>query len=212
MLERRKAKRTKVAIPVSVRLIGIGGRHPAIKTITTDVSPLGIAMVLPVILHNGVFFVKGDRSINLIRYLVQREKGVELTIDLPSGDKIKAKGRISWYDLGTGDEKATHYLRCGIEFRETAPSQRRIWEQFTREAARGHGRSWQGIQFASAIAFAFGVIIFMIGYLTASGAVAMVGVLLSSFALITFVISWWQYRSHMLLKKDKGLRVGHITS
>jgi hypothetical protein len=88
MFNRRKSSRVDISLPLRIKLLGVSKQPPIIKTVTRNITPLGISMELPVSLTNGVFFIqRGEPSVNLIRYLIQKDKEVELEITLPPQDE-----------------------------------------------------------------------------------------------------------------------------
>ena len=81
MFYRRKSKRFETAVPMRLMLLGMSKHPPAIETVTTNISPVGISMKLQVTLSEGVFNVhNGEKSVNLIPYLVWEKKEVSLEI------------------------------------------------------------------------------------------------------------------------------------
>jgi hypothetical protein len=205
MFNRRKAKRVEIALPLRIKLLGVSKQPPTIKTVTRNITPLGISMELPVTLMNGVFFIqKGESSVNLLRYLIRKDKEVELEITLPPQDeKCKARGRVIWYNFGSREGDASYYFGAGILLKEMAVEEKKKWEVFARNSAFEIGKLWQHIQLMSALTFLAGIIIFLGGYYGSLTRIAKSGVLLSFIALIGFVIAWWQHRSSMHLKKHK---------
>jgi hypothetical protein len=205
MFNRRKTKRVEIALPLRIRLLGVGNQPPTIKTATRNISPLGISLELPVILTNGVFYIKkAESSVNLIRYLIQKEKEVELEIKLPPNDeKFKARGRIIWYNFGSREGDTSYYFEAGILLKEMATEVRKKWEVFARNSALEIGKVWHRIQIMSAATFVAGIIIFLAGCYSDLTILAKSGVLLSFIALIGFVLAWLQHRSSMHLKKHK---------
>jgi hypothetical protein len=205
MFNRRKTKRVEIALPLRIRLLGVGNQPPTIKTATRNISPLGISLELPVILTNGVFYIKkAESSVNLIRYLIQKEKEVELEITLPPHDeKLKTKGKVIWYNFGSREGDAAYYFGAGILLKEMTTEARKKWEVFARDSALEIGKVWHRIQIVSASTFVAGIIIFLGGYYSSVTILAKSGVLLSFIALIGFVLAWSQHRSSMHLKKHK---------
>jgi hypothetical protein len=205
MFNRRTSKRVKIALPLRIKLLGVSKEPPIIKTATRNITPLGISMELPVTLINGVFFIhQGKQSVNLIRYLIQKDKEVELEITLPPQDeKCKARGRVIWYNFGSREGDASYYFGAGILLKEIASEEKKKWEVYAKHSALEIGKVWQHIQTISALTFLAGIIIFMAGYYGTSTIIAKSGVFLSFIALIGFVIAWWHHRSSMHLKKHK---------
>jgi hypothetical protein len=205
MFNRRKSRRVDISLPLRIKLLGVSKQPPIIKTVTRNITPLGISMELPVSLTNGVFFIqRGEPSVNLIRYLIQKDKEVELEITLPPQDeKFKARGKVIWYNFGSREGDAAYYFGAGILLKEMAVEAKKKWEVFARTSALEIGKIWQHIQLMSALTFLVGIIIFLGGYYLTLTIIAKSGVLLSLIALIGFVIAWWQHRSTLHLKKHK---------
>jgi hypothetical protein len=205
MRSRRKSKRVEIAVPLRIKLLGIGKQPPTIETVTRNISPLGISMELPVTLTDGVFFIQeGEQSVNLIRYLVQENKDVEVEITMPPRqEKIKARGRIIWYDFGSREGEVSYHFGAGILLKEIAAEDRKRWEVFARNITLKAGKIWQQVQVISVSTFVAGIVVFIAGSYVELTIIAKTGILLSLIALIGFVIAWWQHRSHMHLKKFK---------
>jgi hypothetical protein len=205
MFNRRKTKRVEIALPLRIRLLGISNQPPTIKTATRNISPVGISMELPITLTNGVFYIqKAESSVNLIRYLIQKDKEVELDITLPPHDeKFHAKGRVIWYNFGSREGDTAYYFGAGILLQEMTTEARKKWEVFARNSALEIGKSWHNLQVMSAATFVAGIIIFLGGYYSSLTILAKGGVLLSFIALIGFVLAWLQHRSSIHLKKHK---------
>jgi hypothetical protein len=106
-VERRTFKRLKIAVPLSVRLLGTTKYPRRIKTETRDVSFEGLSIELRVILKNGSLLIQeGVEPIKLIPFLVLNQKTVELDIEIPpEGEKTRAVGRVIWYDFGSRGAK-----------------------------------------------------------------------------------------------------------
>lgn len=205
MFNRRRSKRVEISLPLRIKLLGVSKQPPTIKTVTRNITPMGISMELPVTLINGVFFIqKGEPTVNLIRYLIQKDKEVELEITLPPQDeKFKARGRLIWYHFGSREGDAAYYFGAGILLKEMTVEEKKKWEVFARNSALEVGKVWQHLQTISAFAFLAGIIIFIAGYYGSLTIIAKSGVFLSFIALIGFVIAWWHHRSSMHLKKHK---------
>jgi hypothetical protein len=205
MFNRRKSKRVEIGIPVRIKLLGMGKQPPTVKTLTRNISTVGISMELPVTLTDGVFFIReGDQTVNLIRYLVQENKEVELEIIIPPRkEKISARGRIIWYDFGSREGEVSYFFGAGILLKEMTAEDREKWEVCARNTALETGKLWQHVQMMSAFTFVAGIVIFLAGFYGELTIIAKSGVFLSFIALIGFVIAWWQHRSHMHLKKFK---------
>jgi hypothetical protein len=205
MDNRRKSKRVEIALPLRIKLLGASKQPPTIKTVTRNISPVGISVELPVILTKGVFFIQhGGQSVNLIRYLIQKDKEVELEITLPPhAEKCQARGWVIWYNFGSREGDESYYFEAGILLKEMAVGEKKRWEVFTKNTRLETGKVWQRIQTMSALTFLAGIIIFLGGYYGAIAIIAESGIFLSFLALIGFVMAWWQHRSSMHLKKYK---------
>jgi hypothetical protein len=195
----------KIALPLRIKLLGVSKQPPAIKTTTRNITPLGISMELPVTLINGVFFIQqGQQSVNLIRYLIQKDKEVELEITLsPHQEKCRARGKVIWYNFGSREGDASYYFGAGILLEDMTAEEKKKWEVFARDSALEIGKVWQHLQTISAFTFLAGIIIFIAGYYVTLTIIAKSGVFVSFIALIGFVIAWWHHRSSMYLKKHK---------
>jgi hypothetical protein len=205
MSNRRRSKRLEIAVPVRIRLLGTGKHPPTIEIVTKNISPLGISIELQVNLTNGVFFIQeGEKPVNLIPYLVLENKEVELEVSLPPHEKkVRARGRVIWYDFGSGE--VSYYFRAGILFflKQMDPEERKTWEEFVRNTALETGKLWQKVQIGGAFSFIAGVLIFLAGFASNLATTAKIGILLSSIGFIGFIVAWWQYRSLILFKKFK---------
>lgn len=205
MSNRRKSKRLEIAVPLRIKLLGTDKHPPTIETITRNISPVGISIELQVTLTNGVFFIQdGEKPVNLIPYLVLGNKEVELEIVLPPDEeKIRARGRVIWYDFGSGE--VSYYFRAGILFflKEMEPKDKKTWEEFVMNTAMETGKVWQKIQIVGFFTFIAGIVIFIAGFLGNLATTAKIGILLSFIGLTGFILAWWQYRSFILLKRFK---------
>jgi hypothetical protein len=201
MFNRRKSKRLETAVPLRLMLLGISKPPPTIETATTNISPVGISMKLPVTLSNGLLYMhEGEKPFNLIPYLVLEKKEVALEITLPPHDeKIKGKGKVSWYDFGSQED--SYYFKAGIFLKEMEIEDRKRWEGFVRDTASKTGKVWHYMQIASAFTFIAGIVIFIAGFGAKLSATAKIGFFVSLIGLIGFVIGWWRHRSFMLFKK-----------
>jgi len=205
MDNRRKSKRVEIALPLRIKLLGASKQPPTTKTVTRNISPVGISVELPVILTKGVFFIQqGGQSVNLIRYLIQKDKEVELEITLPpQAEKCQARGLVIWYNFGSREGDESYYFEAGILLKEMAAGEKKRWEMFAKNTRLETGKVWQQIQTISVLTFLAGIIIFLGGYYGTLTIIAESGIFLSFLALIGFVMAWWQHRSSMHLKKCK---------
>jgi hypothetical protein len=205
MFNRRKSRRVEIAIPLRIKLLGLSKQPPTIETVTRNISPVGISMDLPVVLSEGVFFIQqGKKSVNLIRYLVHENKEVEVEITLPPRrEKVRAQGKIIWYDFGSLEGKVSYHFGAGILLTEMGTEERKSWEAFTRDTTLQTGKIWHQVQVSSIFTFVVGIVVFIAGFYGELTTLAKSGVLLSLLSLIGFVVAWWQHRSYMHLKKSK---------
>jgi hypothetical protein len=203
MVNRRTSERLEMVIPLRIKLLGMSRHSPTIKAVTRNISPMGISTELPVSLSNGVFLIQeGEKPINLIPYLVLEDKEAELEITIPPHEeKIRAKGKIIWYDFGS--RETLDYFKTGIVLREMEGEARKRWHEFTRDVATAMGRLWHYVQITSMLSFIVGIVISLVGFWSELATTAKIGIGVSSLGLIGFVLSWWQHRSVMFLKKCK---------
>ena len=128
-VERRTFKRLKTPIPLRIRLLG-ATKCPQLNAETRNVSPEGLSIELQGVLKNGSLFIQeGEEPIKLIPFLVLNKKVVELDIKIPPKDeRIRAKGRVIWYDFGS--RGASYYFCVGIFLEKMEVEDRRKWEEF----------------------------------------------------------------------------------
>ncbi|MBW2038752.1 MAG: PilZ domain-containing protein [Deltaproteobacteria bacterium] len=125
MVKRRKFERLEVPIPLSMRLLGVFGYPPPANAETRNISLEGLSIELQ----------EGEESLNLIPYLVLDKKGVELDIEIPpKGERIRAIGRVIWYDFGS--RETLYYFRVGVFLEEMEIEDRKKWESFVRNIAQ----------------------------------------------------------------------------
>jgi hypothetical protein len=205
MFNRRKSKRLEIAVPLHFKLLGLAKDPPTIETVTRNISPLGVSTELHVTLTNGVFFIlEGEKPVNLIPFLVLEKKEIEVAITIPPRKKkVRARGKIIWYDFGS--REASYYFEAGIFLEEMEVEDRKMWEEFVRNTMLKTGKLWQHMQIVSSFTFIAGIIIFIVGLGVKLATTAKIGVFLSFIGLIGFIMAWWQHRSFMLLKKFKFL-------
>jgi hypothetical protein len=130
MIKHRKFHRLLIPVPLTIKLLGIARRSYPINAETTNVSREGLLIELEVRLKNGSLLIQqGEETIKLIPFLVLNEKLVELEIEIPSkGERVRAIGRVRWYDFGSREE--TYYFRAGIFLEEMETEDRKRWEDF----------------------------------------------------------------------------------
>ena len=129
-VERRTFKRLKIPIPLSIRLLGTTKDPQPINTETRNVSLEGLSIELQAILDNGNLLIQGGKGrIKLIPFLVLNEKMLELEIKIPpKGERIRAIGRVIWYDFGS--RGASYYFCAGTFLEKMEVEDRRKWEEF----------------------------------------------------------------------------------
>ena len=126
----RKFRRLSTSIPLTVKLLGITKPPHAINAETGNVSRRGLSIELEVKLKNGSLLVQqGEEAIKLIPFLVLGEKLMELDIKMPpKGERVRATGRVRWYDFGSREK--SYYFRAGILLEKI--EDRKKWEDFIR--------------------------------------------------------------------------------
>jgi hypothetical protein len=203
MVNRRSSKRSEILIPFRMKLLGLSKHPTTIKAVTKNISPVGISTELQVSLTKGVFLnQEGEKPINLIPFLVLEDREVELEITIPPrGEIIRSRGRMIWYDFSS--REASDYFRAGIFLKEMEANDRKKWEEFAQDAASDMGTLWHYLQIVSTLTFIAGLFISLAGFWRELATTAKIGILISLIGLIGFVITWWQHRSFMLLKRFK---------
>ena len=132
MIDRRKLKRLETPVQVTMKLLGTAEHPQPIKAETRNVSPEGLSIELEVILRNGSLLIpQGEEPIRLIPFLVLNRKIVELAIWIPPKDeRIRALGRVVWYDFGSSGP--CYYFKAGIVPEEMEIEDRKKWARFVR--------------------------------------------------------------------------------
>ena len=132
-IEYREYKRVEVPIPLRLKLRGMSIPCPAIHAEAANISLEGLMMELNVTLKDGSLLIRaGDEYIKLIPYLVLNEKRVELEMTIPQEEKkIRAVGRIIWYDFGSIE--SLYHLQMGIFLEEMESEDRRMWEKYVKK-------------------------------------------------------------------------------
>ena len=125
-------KRLKIPVPLSIRLLGTTKSPQPFNAKTRNVSLEGLSVELPVILKNGSLLIQeGEEPIKLIPFLVLNQKAVELDIEIPpEGERIRAIGRVIWYDFGS--RRALYYFCAGIFLEKMGVKDRKKWEEFVK--------------------------------------------------------------------------------
>ena len=131
-VDRRTFKRLKIPIQLSIRLLGTTKYPEPINTRTRNVSLEGLSIELQVILKNGSLLIQeGEEPIKLIPFLVLNEKGLELDIKIPPKDeRIRAVGRVIWYDFGL--RRGLYNFCVGVILEKMEVEDRRKWEEFVK--------------------------------------------------------------------------------
>src|SRR4030042_168819 len=126
----RKFLRLSTSIPLTIKLLGTTKLPQAINAETGNVSRRGLSIELEVKLKNGsVLRQQGEEAIKLIPFLVLGEKLMELDIKIPpKGERVRATGRVRWYDFGSREK--SYYFRAGILLENI--EDRKKWEDFIR--------------------------------------------------------------------------------
>ena len=135
MAKRRKFNRLIIPVPLTIRLLGVTKHSQPIIAETRNVSLEGLSMGLEITLKDGSLLIQqGEETIKLIPFLVLNEKLVGLDIKIPpKGERIKATGRIRWYDFGSREE--LYYFRAGIFLEEMEIEDRKKWKDFIRNVS-----------------------------------------------------------------------------
>lgn len=130
MAKRRKFLRSFIPVPLTIRLLGLGKHSRSIHVETRNVSREGLSIELEVRFKNGTLLIQqGEEPIKLFPFLVLNEKLVELDIEIPPrGERVRATGRVRWYDFGSKEE--SYYFRAGIFIEEIEIEDRIRWENF----------------------------------------------------------------------------------
>jgi hypothetical protein len=128
MTRLRKFHRLSTSIPLTIRLMGITKHPHPIHAETRNVSRKGLSVELEVKLKNGSLLIQqGEEAIKVIPFLVLSEKLVELDIKMPpKGERVRATGRVRWYDFGSREK--SYYFRAGILLEKI--EDRKRWEDF----------------------------------------------------------------------------------
>jgi hypothetical protein len=128
MARLRKFHRLSTSIPLTIRLLGVAKHPHPINTETRNVSRKGLSVELKVKLRNGSLLIQqGEEAIKVIPFLVLSEKLVELVIKIPPrGERVRATGRVRWYDFGSRER--SYYFRAGILLEKI--EDRKRWEDF----------------------------------------------------------------------------------
>jgi len=132
-IKRRKFTRLDLPVQLSIKFLGVARNAKPVNTESVNVSIEGFLIELKVILKDGSLLIQeGGESIKLIPYLVLNEKVVELDITMPPKDeKIRARGRIIWYDFGSGE--STYYFMAGIFLEEMGTEEKKKWDEFIKK-------------------------------------------------------------------------------
>jgi hypothetical protein len=132
MARLRKFHRLSTSLPLTIRLLGVTKHPHPIHAETRNVSRKGLSDELEVKLKNGSLLIhQGQEAIKLIPFLVLSEKRMELDIEIPpKGERIKATGRVRWYDFGSREK--SYYFKIGILLEKI--EDRKKWEDFIEKA------------------------------------------------------------------------------
>lgn len=140
MVDRRKFKRLEIPVSLVIKLLGTVKHPQAINAETRNISREGLLIEQQVMLRNGSLLIQGgEKTIKMIPFLVLNEKLVQLDIEIPPrGDKIRATGRVRWYDFGLSEK--SYYFRAGIVLEEMEIGDRKKWEDFVRSIAQARAK------------------------------------------------------------------------
>jgi hypothetical protein len=132
MARLRKFHRLSTSLPLTIRLLGVTKHPHPIHAETRNVSRKGLSVELEVKLKNGSLLIhQGQEAIKLIPFLVLSDKRMELDIEIPpKGERIKATGRVRWYDFGSREK--SYYFKIGILLEKI--EDRKKWEDFIEKA------------------------------------------------------------------------------
>ncbi|RLB05569.1 MAG: hypothetical protein DRG50_07035 [Deltaproteobacteria bacterium] len=138
MIEHRTFKRLEIPLPLKMRLLGTGHYVP-IKALTKNVSLEGLLIEAQVFLEDGSLLIwKGEESVKLDPFLVLDEKLIELDIWLPpKSEKIRATGRVIWYDLGS--KGTSYYFRVGVSLEKMGVLDGKRWVNFVKNIVEAEG-------------------------------------------------------------------------
>jgi hypothetical protein len=121
-----------------MRLLGTTKYPEPINSKTRNVSLEGLSIELKVILRNGSLLIQeGGKPVKLIPFLVLNEKMVKLDIKIPpKGGRIRAIGRVIWYDFGS--RTAEYYFCVGIFLEKMELEDGKKWEEFIKSIEVNH--------------------------------------------------------------------------
>lgn len=132
MVERRKYKRLDISIPLTIKFLGTDPINGKTRNVSLD----GLSIELQVVVRTGILFIQdGVRLIDLIPFLVSNEKFAELDIIIPpEGERIRAVGKVVWYDFGS--RAGSHYFMAGFFLEKMELEDRKKWAIFVRDRAQ----------------------------------------------------------------------------
>lgn len=131
-IERRRFKRLELPVSLSIRLLGTTKYPQRFNAKTRNVALEGLSIELSVMLKNRSLLIQDRKEpIKVIPFLVLNEKMVELETELPpKGRRIRAIGKVIWYDFGS--RRTSYYLRAGIFLEKMGVGDRKEWEEFVK--------------------------------------------------------------------------------
>jgi hypothetical protein len=138
-IERRRFKRLEFPLSLSIRLLGTTKYPQRFNAETRNVALEGLSIELSVILKNGSLLIQDRKEhIKVIPFLVLNEKMVELETELPpKGRRIRAIGKVVWYDFGS--RRTSYYFRAGIFLEKIGVGDRKEWEEFVKNIEEKRG-------------------------------------------------------------------------
>ena len=130
--DRRAIKRADVAIPLTIKLIGIAASPPPITVETANISPQGLSIVINLetrFEHGRLSIQGGEDSIRMAQYLLLDNRTLALGINiLPQGRSIKAMGKVKWYNRSFS--KGLYSVKAGILIEKIEREHKKEWLEF----------------------------------------------------------------------------------
>ncbi|MBW2039281.1 MAG: PilZ domain-containing protein [Deltaproteobacteria bacterium] len=136
MVEHRTFKRLEIPLLLRMKLLGTAKHDQPVKSQTKNVSLDGLLIEVQVFLENDSLIIqKGDAPVKLGPFLVLNEKLVELDIWIPpKAQRIKAIGRVVWYDLCS--RGTSYYFSAGISLEKMGAEDGKKWANFVSNIAQ----------------------------------------------------------------------------
>lgn len=124
-VEKGRFFRTKVVIPMKVRLVDLvtgRGLTSWIEASTRELAENGFVIGVNRVMVEG-FHIFTDA--------MKEGRGVELEWELPAeGGRVKGKGRVLWFKITPGG--SSHPFEAGVLMLEMGKEERDRWLQFTK--------------------------------------------------------------------------------